>query len=167
MFKDHKFALIILAIILASALLLRILGSKGDDKKEDKPKIEIPQTVVQAPIDLKPTSTVQVVEKTQPQIVKPQVNGLLISPYEVSGLAPGSWFFEASLPVKLLDDQGQEIVAVPAQALSDWMTSDLVPFTANLNFSTQATSGYVVIKKDNPSGLPEYDDELRIPIRFK
>jgi len=167
MFKDHKFALIILAIILVSALLLRILGSKGDDKKENKPKIEIPQTVVQAPLDVTPTTTDQALEKIKPQIVKPQANDLLISPYEVSGLAPGSWFFEASLPVKLLDDQGQEIVAVPAQALSDWMTSDLVPFTANLNFSTQATSGYVVIKKDNPSGLPEYDDELPIPIRFK
>jgi hypothetical protein len=23
-----------------------------------------------------------------------------------------------------------------------------------------------VLKKDNPSGLPEHDDQLRIPVRF-
>ncbi|MFA5163430.1 MAG: Gmad2 immunoglobulin-like domain-containing protein [Patescibacteria group bacterium] len=166
MFKDHKFALIILAVILASALLLRVAGSK---KKAVNQEPRVPQVVEQVPANpVMPASTTPVISaESKPRIVKPQASELILSPYEVSGLAPGSWFFEASLPVKLLDNQGQEIVSVPARALSDWMTSDLVPFTANLNFSTQATSGYMVIKKDNPSGLPENDDELRIPIFFK
>lgn len=166
MLKDHKFALIILAVILVSALFLRIVGINKEDKPEAQQENKEPQVVTQKP-EVLATSSIPVTEKIKPQIVKPQINDLILSPYEVSGLAPGTWFFEASLPVKLLDDQGQEIVAVPAQALSDWMTSDLVPFAAILNFSTQATSGYMVIKKDNPSALPEYDDEYRIPIRFK
>jgi len=104
--------------------------------------------------------------ETELQIVKPQPDGLVRSPYEVSGLAPGNWFFEATLPVKLYDNQGQEIVSVPAPALSDWMTTALVPFTADLTFKTKATSGYLVIRKDNPSGLPANDAEYRIPVRF-
>jgi hypothetical protein len=47
------------------------------------------------------------------------------------------------------------------------MTMEFVPFTAILNFTTTATSGYLVIAKDNPSGLPENDASLKIPVNFK
>lgn len=103
----------------------------------------------------------------RPRLVKPQPNEIISSPYEVSGLAPGSWFFEASFPLILLDSDYNEIVSLPATALSDWMSPDLVPFSATLNFETTATSGYLLLKKDNPSGLPEHDGEYRQPLRFR
>ena len=54
-----------------------------------------------------------------------------------------------------------------AQAQSDWMTEDFVPFKAQLNFATSSTEqGVLILEKDNPSGLPENDDELQIPIIF-
>ena len=47
------------------------------------------------------------------------------------------------------------------------MTKDFVPFKAELEFSLPSTeTGVLILEKDNPSGLPENDDELRIPIRF-
>jgi len=103
----------------------------------------------------------------EPKVVKPQPNEIIKSPYEISGLAPGNWFFEASMPIKLITNDNLEIMATSAQALSDWMTTDFVPFSANLIFTTRATSGYLLISKDNPSGLPQNAGEYRIPVRFK
>lgn len=89
------------------------------------------------------------------------------SPLTVKGEARGTWFFEASFPVRLLDGNGKEIAVIPAQAQGDWMTQDFVPFRAVLTFTIPATpEGTLVLEKDNPSGLPEYADELRVPVRF-
>ncbi len=95
-------------------------------------------------------------------------NSIVRSPLEVTGEARGFWFFEASFPVKLLDANGKEIVVKPAQAKNGWMTESFVPFGVELEFSTPATeTGFLVLQKDNPSGLPEYDRELKIPIKFQ
>ncbi len=73
----------------------------------------------------------------------------------------------ASFPVRLFDDKGQELAVGIAQAEGEWMTTEFVPFTATLNF-TQPTSGpgVLILQKDNPSGLPEHDAELRLLINF-
>ena len=98
------------------------------------------------------------------------VNGgdLVTSPLTVTGEARGTWYFEATFPVRVLDGSGKVLAAGPAQATSDWMTTDYVPFTATLAFKAPASAtGTLVLAKDNPSGMPEKDDEVRIPIRFK
>ena len=47
------------------------------------------------------------------------------------------------------------------------MTQDFVPFLATLEFETPDTEqGTLVFEKDNPSGLPEHDDRLIMPVRF-
>ena len=48
------------------------------------------------------------------------------------------------------------------------MTSDYVEFkTEPLIFDKKENSnGYLVFKKDNPSGLPENDKEIKIKVRF-
>ena len=97
----------------------------------------------------------------------PLPGDLIVSPLIVSGKARGGWFFEASLPVSLIDEDGSVIVSHYGQAESDWMTADFVPFRSELVFETQATTGYLVIAKDNPSGLPENDDKIMIPVKFK
>lgn len=99
-------------------------------------------------------------------IESPEVNALVKSPLLVRGKARGFWFFEASLPVQLTDSNNNVIVTVPGMTSDEWMTTDYVDFTAELTFTTTATSGFLVIKKDNPSGLPEYDAEIRIPVKF-
>lgn len=101
----------------------------------------------------------------------PKVNDVVSSPLEVTGEARGNWFFEASFPVFIYDSNGKELGVIPAQANppagGDWMTTDFVPFKAVLEFQSPTTKeGVLVLKKDNPSGLPEHDDELRIPVRF-
>lgn len=96
----------------------------------------------------------------------PAANAVVTSPLTVTGRARGTWYFEASFPVRLLDDQSNELAVTPAQAQGDWMTEDFVPFIAVLNFTTTATTGTLVLQKDNPSGLPENDKSISIPVKF-
>jgi hypothetical protein len=98
----------------------------------------------------------------------PAPNAIITSPLIVSGSARGPWYFEASFPVKLLDGAGNELAVTPATAQGEWMTEEFVPFTARLEFAAPATdTGTLVLQKDNPSGLPEYDDSFSIPVRFR
>ena len=101
------------------------------------------------------------------RVQKPRPNETIQSPLEIKGEARGHWFFEASFPVKLLDSEGQVLATGIAQALSDWMTEDFVLFEVKIEFQKPKTKkGLLILEKDNPSGLPENADELRIPVRF-
>ncbi len=101
------------------------------------------------------------------RVFKPEANALVTSPLVVTGEARGMWFFEASFPIKLLDAQGETMALGIATAQGDWMTEDFVPFTAELQyFSFQDQTGTLVLMKDNPSGLPENDAEIIIPVRL-
>ncbi len=101
------------------------------------------------------------------QIETPQANNTITSPLIVKGKARGYWFFEASFPIKLYDDNGELLATGIAQAEEDWMTEEFVPFRAELEFKNPETEkGTLVLEKANPSGLPENDDELRIPVLF-
>jgi hypothetical protein len=101
------------------------------------------------------------------RIDSPRPNATVSSPLTVTGEARGIWFFEASFPIKIYDDSGKELGVAIAQAQSDWMTEDFVRFEAVLNFEDPTTEkGLLVLQKDNPSGLPEKDDRLEVPIVF-
>ena len=98
----------------------------------------------------------------------PKTASIVSSPLVVSGKARGTWYFEASFPVELLDAQGTAIAQTPAKAQGDWMTTEFVPFTVTLSFAKQpvGSHGTLILKKDNPSGDPAHEDSLSIPILF-
>lgn len=101
------------------------------------------------------------------RVAEPRPGEEIKSPFLVHGEARGYWFFEASFPIHLLDGNGTEIAVGIAQAQKEWMTTEFVPFSVTMQFQKPQTEmGTLVFKKDNPSGLPEHDDELRIPVRF-
>lgn len=95
----------------------------------------------------------------------------IASPLKLSGKARGNWFFEASFPIVLVDWDGRIIAETHATAEGDWMTTDFVPFSATLVFTKPDTSvsnrGALILRKDNPSGLPENDDALELPVFFE
>lgn len=100
------------------------------------------------------------------KVETPRPNELISSPYEITGQAR-TWYFEGSFSIKLLDANGQEIALAIAQAQSDWMTSEFVPFKATLEFLVDKDQdGTLVFIKDNPSGLPEYDEEFSLPVNL-
>ena len=89
-------------------------------------------------------------------------------PVKVSGIARGNWYFEASFPVQVLDSDGTVLGSGPVQAQGDWMTTDFVPFTGEIDFTKpKGKTGSIIFKKDNPSGLPANDDSVSISINFE
>src|SRR3989344_2165844 len=97
----------------------------------------------------------------------PKPHQLIESPIIIEGEAKGAWFFEASFPGRLLDENGTEIAAFHAEAEGEWMTEDFVPFKAELVFlRPPGDNGTIVLMKDNPSGFPKHDNSLRLPVRF-
>lgn len=101
-------------------------------------------------------------------VENPAPNQLISSPFQIKGKARGYWYFEASFPARLLDANGVELAVMPIQANGEWMTEDFVPFIATITFAQPSTAtGRLVLQKDNPSGLPEHDAQLSIPVRFR
>ncbi len=105
-------------------------------------------------------------------IVKtPLVDEAIATPLSVVGMARGSWFFEGSFPITLVDAAGKTLADGQATASGEWMTAEYVPFSATLTFTLPSSMtekrGRLILKKDNPSGLKEHDDQYEIPITFK
>ncbi|MFA5830588.1 MAG: GerMN domain-containing protein [Candidatus Paceibacterota bacterium] len=101
------------------------------------------------------------------QITSPKKGETIQSPFTVRGSAKGTWYFEASFPIKVVDSNGKLIGRGVAQAEGDWMTEQLVPFSGTILFSgKEGEKGEMIFEKDNPSGLPENADELRVPVLF-
>lgn len=102
------------------------------------------------------------------RVSSPAAGDAVTSPIRVTGEARGAWYFEGSFPVRLLDAEGRELAVAAARARGDWMTEAFVPFEAVLAFDPpgSGTRGTLVLEKDNPSGLPEHADEVRVPVRF-
>lgn len=170
--KDH-FLLIIGAMILLSAIFLRAVQlfdkNKGTINIPEPKFIEEEQIVNKQPTTTSDIQTIIPATTSTPavSVFSPIAGATVVSPLAISGEAPGNWFFEASLPIKLMAADGTEIASHYAQAMSDWMVPGLVPFTSIIEFSTTATSGYLIISKDNPSGLPENDDSFQVPVNFQ
>lgn len=100
-------------------------------------------------------------------ITQPQPGDTVVSPLTVTGEARGTWYFEASFPVRLLDGNGNELAVAPAQAQGDWMTEDFVPYAVTLTFiAPPTTTGTLVLEKDNPSGDPANAESVSIPVAF-
>ena len=115
-------------------------------------------------------------------VTLPSKNSLISSPLKVMGTAPGTWYFEASFPIVLVNWDGLIIAQGYATAQTDWMTPEQVPFEGTIEFtdilpltkeiedpnSLQSfmKKGTLILQKDNPSGLPENDDALEIPVLF-
>lgn len=92
----------------------------------------------------------------------------------VNGKARGNWFFEASAPLELRDENGKVLASGYVHATDDWMTTKFVPFNGVVSFTPSknlADHKYhtltLVLKNDNPSGDPAKQKELDIPLKVR
>jgi hypothetical protein len=99
----------------------------------------------------------------------PLPGAAVTSPLNIHGYARGAWFFEGDFPVVLSDASGTIIAQGYATAKSPWMTEMFVPFESVIHFKSPgfSSNGTLILKKDNPTGKPEYDDALDVPILIK
>jgi hypothetical protein len=100
----------------------------------------------------------------------PLPDGEVGSPITVRGKARGTWFFEGSFPVTLTDWSGTVLTQGYATAEGEWMTTEYVPFTATITYELPAETpysyGYLILRKDNPSGEPQFDDMLEFKVNL-
>lgn len=98
----------------------------------------------------------------------PKVGDKISSPLTVKGKARGSWYFEASAPVVVVDANGKVLGQGHVEAQSDWMTTNFVPFAGTITYEKSTTeSGAVIFMNDNPSGEPARSKYYAVPILFK
>jgi hypothetical protein len=106
----------------------------------------------------------KVAEGINIRVMAPTVNATVSSPLKISGEAKG-YYFEASFPVKLIDEKGNVLGQGEAKAKGDWMKDAYVPFEAELKFDAKgAKAGDLVFQKSNPSGKPENAGSFSFPV---
>lgn len=165
--KGLKIFLIVLAAALLALFSLRLLSGEDDWLCRNGQWIKHGQPKNPPPAKGCGEQTAEPEKQTKIKINSPLENELVSSPLSISGEARGNWFFEGVFPVKLLDENGQEIGQGQAEAQGEWMTENFTPFTASLSFTATTSSGLLILEKDNPSGLPENAEEVKIPLRFQ
>lgn len=102
------------------------------------------------------------------EVENPQPGEEINSPYIITGKARGNWFFEANFPIYLIDEENNEIAVAIATAQEDWMTEDFVIFKAELIFEKpQLKKAFLRFQKANPSGKPEFEEYIRIPVTLE
>ena len=98
-------------------------------------------------------------------VTSPKNNEELKDIITVEGEALGTWFFEAVFPISIEDMNRNTIASSFVTAEENWMTDLPVKFRGAIDvpddFSGKAV---LILKKDNPSGLPEKDSRVEIPI---
>ena len=102
-------------------------------------------------------------------LVSPMPGQIITSPLKITGLARGTWFFEGDFPVIVLDGENNTLATGYCTANGDWMTTDYVGFEGLIKFdkADNGEKGALLLRKDNPTGLPQHDNALRIPVYFK
>jgi len=121
-------------------------------------------------LNYKPEIKIKPTDKSDLIVVSsPIKDSQISSPLSISGRARGVWYFEGSFPVELVDAYGNTVAEGHVTAQGEWTTEEFVPFLGILQFNNyiKGSAGKLILKKDNPSGLPEHDDSIEIPIVFK
>ncbi|HEX6977248.1 MAG TPA: Gmad2 immunoglobulin-like domain-containing protein [Patescibacteria group bacterium] len=101
-------------------------------------------------------------------VTSPIYGSKIASPLLISGTVPPGWMFEGTFPVKILDSKRNVIATGIGKETTpgSWQSQNPVQFSAQISFNTTDRSGFVLIEKDNPSGLPENDKTFEIPVKF-
>ncbi len=99
----------------------------------------------------------------------PREGQKIISPLKIQGKARESWFFEGSFLIELVDINREIISRSIATSTEDWMTEEFIIFNSEIYFEkpTSTMNAILILKKDNPSGNPEFDQSVFIPVTFK
>ena len=85
--------------------------------------------------------------------------------FTLIGKARGTWYFEASFPVTLIGENKEVLTQGIATAVGDWMTTEFVPFKVTLKIATPYVGkATLILRKDNPSGLPQNDASFLVPV---
>lgn len=101
-------------------------------------------------------------------VKRPDAGDEIAHTFQVSGEARGTWYFEASFPIEVRDASGALLYQGPVSADGEWMTTEFVPFSQTITVPGEyAGPATLILKKDNPSGEPDKDASVSIPVVFE
>lgn len=103
----------------------------------------------------------------KPIIDNPIPNSNITSPIKATGKIPKSWTWEGNFILEIQNDKRIPLNSTPVYAKFTTETDELGDFSTSLTFFANTSSGFVVIKSDNPSGIPGNVKIFEIPVRFK
>ena len=155
----------VVSISFVSLLFLILVGVLWFERMQEKPRVTVAEETIKSEV-VSSTSYKDLIK----DVVVTDIENRL-SPYvetiSVTGKARGTWFFEGSFPAELLDANGVVMKTAIAKADGEWMTENFVPFSVSIDYALGTTrTGFVVLKKDNPSDDPAQDDAFKIPVTF-
>jgi len=160
--SKERFALFFIAALVILAGMVRVYDFFQKPVKVPEQKIItlVPQANPVAEIST---------TSTEIEISQPLPNESFSVPFAVAGKARGSWFFEGSFPLKIVDEQAKVLATGYGQAQMDWMTENFVPFVGFVEFlpnefPASGTKALLILSKDNPSGLLENAASTSVPI---
>jgi hypothetical protein len=170
------FFIILIALMLAASFFSSNIktptltpGNSSTSSASSVPTVTPPQNAPAPGTSATPAGTSPATRL--PTINFPRRGGTITSPVTVSGDAPGTWFFEGSFPVVVVDWDGKVIGNGHVTAQENWMTTNYVPFSGVIEFTVDPSAPYhtgsVIFQKDNPSGLPQNDAALEVPVSFQ
>jgi len=170
------FTISILIVIFATISAFIYFGGAGDIGTKTDPILIVDENKINKEVVMEDTSSSDGIDGGKPIthkdliiLTSPLGEDVASSPIIVSGKARGQWFFEGSFPVILTNWNGLIIAEGFATSNESWMTTEYIPFEATLEFPEQESGsrGFLILKKDNPSVLPENDDALEIMVFYK
>ncbi len=83
----------------------------------------------------------------------------------VSGIVKNAYFFEGNILLNVLDQNKNVLKTGHGSAITDWMTSGPVSFQGIIDTLGLPTgAAYIEIRNDNPSGMPENNKSILIPV---
>ncbi len=101
-------------------------------------------------------------------IAAPVQEAFVQSPVVITGRAVGNWFFEGVFLAQITDAKGGVLGQGQMKAKTDWTVASLVDFSGTVTFNKSTTpTGFIVLRNDNPSGLPENAKVFTWPVQFK
>jgi hypothetical protein len=96
----------------------------------------------------------------------PVEGNTISSPLNIDGETVGSWYWEGTFRIELRSKTGDVISSTFATSEGEWMQQGYVPFTATMIFETDEKVADLVFIKENPSGMPENEDEYSIAVNI-
>ena len=89
--------------------------------------------------------------------------------FKVEGSMPGSWFTEGVFPVRVIEEETNNIIITnTARADIEWETEDYVPFSFIIDAEIEEEGSYILrFDKANPSGLSDNYDYASFSVKLK
>ena len=102
------------------------------------------------------------------QVQTPGAGATVENTFTIAGSAPNSWYSEAVFPIQVRDVSDNVIGRGQGHAQSDWTIPGAVVFTSSITLDgIYKGAATLILMRDNPSGLPQNDDSVTIPIIVK